>query len=73
MALALNGKRRNLKCNDFIKLGRSFNISNPYSIILKFTNKKSDIIEFINKANIANALKDEFQSLVSSRIERLIK
>ena len=73
MALALNGKRRNLKCNDFIRLGRSLNICNPYSIILEFINKKADIIEFINKADIANALKDEFKSLVSSRLERLIK
>lgn len=69
-ALTINGKKRNITKNDFIKLAQYANLDIKASkrVIKRLCDYKDDFIEMINESFLDEEMKENFKSELSRRI-----
>jgi serine/threonine-protein kinase HipA len=74
-ALALNGKKRNLHRNDFLKLAASFEIQKPVAekLIENIIKRAEEYILCIQKSYLDDGMKESFIRLIRERIDALKK
>jgi len=73
LALSLNGKKSNLKKEDFLIAGETMGIENSVveHLIRKYLGLEDKMSEIIDVSFLSSKYKIAFRSLISSRIERL--
>lgn len=69
-ALTLNGKKKNIRRNDFIKFAENCNISKKAAenILKKLTSLEIDFIEMCDNSMLSEELKESFKKLIRERI-----
>lgn len=75
LALTLNGKKRNLRRNDFIKFGETIGLSRKSieKMIEKIISYKDKFINLCDESYLTDKMKKQFKELLNDRIERLSK
>ncbi|MBN1634042.1 MAG: HipA domain-containing protein [Ignavibacteria bacterium] len=70
LALTLNGKKRNITLNDFIKFTETIKLDRKVfnNIITKFFRKESEWYEFISRSFLPGEKREEFIELIKNRI-----
>jgi len=73
LALSLNGKKSNLKKEDFLIAGETMGIENSVveHLIRKYLGLEDKMSEIIDVSFLSSKYKIAFRSLISSRMERL--
>lgn len=71
VALTLNGKKKNLRRNDFIKLGESLNIPNRTMLYLfnEIYSHKNNLLKMIDESLLSDKFKKDFKEELARRIE----
>ena len=75
MALTLNGKKRNLHRNDFLKFADACGMDRMVAgrLIDRLINRKDDFIDVVNDSFLTADLKNDLQMLVIDRSQALGK
>jgi serine/threonine-protein kinase HipA len=73
MALTVNGKKTNLKKEDFLIYGRNLGINEVSikNIHDKFLKQEQKLLEFIDKSFLSDTMKEDYKKLLSDRMLRL--
>jgi len=73
LALTLNGKKSSIKKDDFFIAGETMGIESNIidHLIRKYRNLEESMLELIDISFLDSNLKEAFQSLLTSRLERL--
>lgn len=73
LALTLNGKKKNIRKNDFIKFGKNIGLNEKSinKMINKVITLKDSYINLCKESYLTDEMKTNFIKLISSRIERL--
>ena len=73
MALTINGKKRNIRRNDFLKLSDSCGMQRKVAenIIKKVISNKEKYIQECEKSYLTDELKEQMTALIEERCGRL--
>jgi serine/threonine-protein kinase HipA len=73
MALTLNGKKRRLNNDDFVRFGKDLKLNKTQieNVFEKFSNQFSKAIDFINISFLPDVLKEPYNEILSERYNQL--